>query len=114
MGFGPEPGMAAFATVFFVVAFAILGIFLFLIIKGLGQKVKNDNSPRLTTYARVVTKRTEVWGDHANTTYYVTFEVDSGDRMELKVTGEEYGMLVEGDAGTLAFQGSRYHGFMRG
>ena len=114
MGFGPSYGMSAFFIVFSAFAFAILGIFVFLIFKGLSQKAQNDGSPRLTTYARVVTKRTEVWGDHASTTYYVTFEVDSGDRMELKVTGEEFGMLVEGDSGTLAFQGSRYYGFRRG
>ena len=47
------------------------------------------------------------------TTYYVTFEVKSGDRMELPVQGHEYGMLVEGDFGELSFQGTRYLGFER-
>jgi len=107
-------GFQAFNVMFLVVFALVIGIFISILVKNLGQKVKNDGSPRLTTYARVVTKRTEVWGDHASTTYYVTFEVDSGDRMELKVTGEEFGMLVEGDSGTLAFQGSRYYGFRRG
>ena len=107
-------GMSAFSGVFVLFFLAIIGVFIYILTKSLGQKMKDDESPRLTTSARVVTKRTEVWGDHASTTYYVTFEVDSGDRMELKVSGEEYGMLVEGDAGTLVFQGSRYHGFVRG
>ena len=31
------------------------------------------------------------------TSYYVTFQVESGDRMELSVSGREYGMLAEGD-----------------
>lgn len=48
-----------------------------------------------------------------STTYYATFEVPSGDRMEFKVGSREYGMLVEGDAGKLTFQGTRYHGFQR-
>jgi hypothetical protein len=43
----------------------------------------------------------------------VTFEVKSGDRMELQVQGHEYGMLVEGDFGELTFQGNRYLGFAR-
>ena len=43
----------------------------------------------------------------------LTFQVDSGDRMELHTTGQEYGMLVEGDKGYLTFQGTRYLGFER-
>ena len=48
-----------------------------------------------------------------STTYYVTFQVESGDRMELHVTGQEFGLLVEGDQGKLTFQGTRYLGFER-
>ena len=48
-----------------------------------------------------------------STSYYVTFEVESGDRIELEVNGLEYGMLVEGDCGKLSFQGTRYLGFER-
>ena len=48
-----------------------------------------------------------------DTTYYVTFQVESGDRMELRMTGRDYGMLFEGDHGTLHFQGTRYLGFDR-
>ena len=47
------------------------------------------------------------------TSYYVTFQVESGDRMELEVDGSDYGMLVEGDIGKLSFQGTRYLGFER-
>ena len=49
----------------------------------------------------------------SSTSYYVTFQVESGDRMELSVTGREYGMLSEGDTGKLSFQGTRYLGFER-
>ncbi|NDI33636.1 DUF2500 domain-containing protein [Chengkuizengella sediminis] len=31
--------------------------------------------------------------------------------MELKMSGEQFGILVEGDLGKLTFQGSRYKGF---
>ena len=48
-----------------------------------------------------------------STTYYATFQVASGDRMELHVGGREYGMLAEGDFGELTFQGTRYLGFAR-
>ena len=47
------------------------------------------------------------------TTYYVTFQVESGDRMEFEVDGSDYGLLVQGDIGKLSFQGTRYLGFER-
>ena len=40
-------------------------------------------------------------------------EVESGDRMELNLSGQEYGLLAEGDRGKLTFQGTRYLGFER-
>lgn len=48
-----------------------------------------------------------------STTYYATFEVNSGDRLEFKVRDTEYGMLVENDTGMLTFQCTRYLGFER-
>lgn len=82
-------------------------------------------SPRLTVDATIVAKRMDVTHHHhanpgnaahhssSSTCYYVTFQVESGDRMELQVKGNEYGMLVEGDYGKLSFQGTRYLGFER-
>ena len=43
----------------------------------------------------------------------VTFQVESGDRMEFEVDGSDYGLLVQGDIGKLSFQGTRYLGFER-
>ncbi len=104
----------------------ILGIMIFQVVKSAQRWKRNNDSPVLTTDARVVTKRSDVsYHNHMNntnntmnmgyssTTYYVTFEVPSGDRMEFEVRDEEFGMLVEGDAGKLTFQGTRYLGFTR-
>ena len=44
---------------------------------------------------------------------FVTFQIESGDRMELNVAGHAFGMLIEGDRGNLIFQGTRYLGFKR-
>lgn len=49
----------------------------------------------------------------SSTSYYVCFQVESGDRIELNVRGQDYGTLVEGDRGKLTFQGTRYLGFQR-
>ena len=112
-----------FQAVFLLIFFCILGIFVVTIARGIGQWNKNNHSPRLTVDATVVAKRTDVTSHHhgamqtghfaSATTYYVTFEVESGDRMELTVSGSDYGMLVEGDIGKLSFQGTRYLGFER-
>ena len=78
---------------------------------------KNNNSPRLFVPSQVVTKRTETSGgsgdSSASTTYYVTFEFESGDRSEFRVIGQEYGMLADEDLGILTFQGTRYLSFER-
>lgn len=94
----------------------VFGIIIFTIIKSIGTWSKNNQSPRVNANAKVVTKRTSVRGGgetRARSIYYVTFEFDSGDRLELQVNGQEYGQLVEGDYGELNFQGSRYLGFIR-
>ena len=91
----------------------IFGLFISTLIKNAKQNRKNDNSPRLTTEATVVTKRTKVWGDHSRTDYYVTFQFESGDRLELEIPHNQFGYLVEGDHGKLTFQGTRYLNFER-
>lgn len=82
------------------------------------QVRRNDNAPRISVPARVVAKRMEVSRGRSQsnlnmTDYYVTFELDSRDRMELFVHGHEYGMLIEGDQGVLTFQGDAFIDFRR-
>ena len=112
--------MDAIFPLFFIVFF---GIFIFIIIRVIGEWNSNNKQPVLTVIARVVTKRINKSTHHHNhdnhmhsstsTSYYATFEVESGDRMEFHISGKEYGMLAEGDIGKLTFQGTRYHGFER-
>jgi hypothetical protein len=105
-----------FSILFPILFLVVLGMILCAIIGNISTWNKNNHSPRLTVPATVVAKRTEVSRHHTDntfTTYYVTFQVESGDRMELTVSGSDYGMLVEGDIGKLSFQGTRYLGFER-
>ena len=123
MGFGFGMGFDMFGIMFTIVFILVIGTFIVTAVKGIGQWNKNNNAPRLTVPATVVAKRTNVSHHHAgannhhhhhtSTSYYVTFQVESGDRMELHVAGREYGLLVEGDHGNLTFQGTRYLGFDR-
>ncbi|MBE5955145.1 MAG: DUF2500 domain-containing protein [Lachnospiraceae bacterium] len=108
-----------FEILFTLMFCLIFGMFIFTIIKRISQWNKNNHSPKLTVDATIVTKRDHVSHHHHNnhtthsTTYYVTFQVDSGDRMEFHVSSSEFGMLVEGDYGRLTFQGTRYLSFER-
>ena len=124
MGFGFDFGFGMFGVMFTLMFILVFGIIIVTIVRGIGQWNKNNNSPRLTVPAVIVAKRTNVshhnsagvnnhHHHHTSTTYYVTFQVESGDRMELQMSGSEYGLLVEGDAGMLSFQGTRYLGFER-
>ena len=109
-------GFMIFHGILFVIIFGIF-IFIFISIlgKGFKQKKKDDNSPVLSVDAKVVTKRSRAYGNNmVNQSYYVTFQVESGDRMELNVNGNDFGMLAEGDSGKLTFQGSRFISFERG
>ena len=106
---------------FFIMFGLILSVFVVTFVRMIGEWHTNNNSPRLTVPAKVVAKRTNVsrhnnasgHGHHTSTSYYVTFEFESTDRLELHVNGSEYGLLVEGDFGKLTFQGTRYLGFER-
>ena len=116
--------MPVFVVLMFIV---VIGIFIWQVVRGVGQWNRNNNSPILTVEATIVAKRSDVsyyhnntgamdnmqTTGHSSTTYYATFEVPSGDRMELHVKDHEYGLLAEGDRGQLTFQGTRYLGFLR-
>ena len=101
----------------------VFGIVIGRLFAGFRQWGKNEKSPRLTVEAQVAAKRTHVshhrHGTGADrhtshsTSYYATFQFESGDRLELKLQGHEYGLLVEGDKGKLSFQGTRFLGFER-
>lgn len=118
-------GMFTIMPIFVVIIFVIvISMFIITAVKGVKQWNYNNEQPVLTVEAKVVSKRTNVSRHHHNnsndhmhshtsTTYYVTFQVESGDRIELMLSGEEFGQLVESDSGKLTFQGTRYKGFKR-
>ena len=114
-----------FEFMFPIIFVMVFGMIIFQFATGIGTWHKNNHSPRLSVNATIVAKRESITHhSHANagthgyhstssTSYYVTFQVESGDRMELSVSGSEYGMLAEGDIGKLTFQGTRYLSFER-
>ncbi len=122
-------GGGLLTIIFGVIFVLVFSIFIVILVKNIKQWHTNNQSPRLTVDAVVVTKRHDVshsssanagdiTGAHGYTTssfttYYATFQVESGDRMELAIPGSQYGMLAEGDRGRLSFQGTRFLSFER-
>ncbi len=113
-----------FPYLFGIMFVTIFIIFVSILLSNLARKKQDDASPRLTVPAQVVSRRTELLRSAGTrnmnmalgagrTDYYVTFQVESGDRMEFQVEGTQYGMLVEGDRGQLSFQGKRFLDFTR-
>ena len=127
MGF--DAGYDIMSVLFLIILLCVIGAFAVAAIRGIATWNQNNHSPQLSVSARLVSRRTEVshhsyanGGDvtgaqgyttSSSTWYYVTFEVESGDRMEFSVSGKEYGLLAEGDVGKLTFQGTRYLSFVR-
>ena len=118
-----------FDILFPVLITLAFGVFGLAVARGIVTWNKNNHCSRITAPAVIVAKRTNVirhnhvnagdttgaHGFHTDThpTYYVTFQFESGDRMEFQVYGSEYGMLAEGDEGKLTFRGTRYLSFER-
>ena len=122
MPFGFNFIFTIFPIIFIVMFLFAICMFVFVFSNIFKQMKKDNNSPRIRVQAKVIAKRENIrrsssMNDHhsssIHTTYYATFEVESGDRMELHMTGSEYGLLIEGDEGFLTFQGSRFVSFER-
>jgi len=118
---GAAMDMFTIVPVFIGVVFVIgIGAIIFSAAKGIAEWSHNNSQPVLSVPARVVAKRTATSGHvssnsggHVSTTYFATFELESGERLEFSMSGKEYGQLAESDAGILTYQGTRYHGFQR-
>ncbi len=102
----------------------VFGAIAYAVISSIAQWMSDNAAPVETFEARVIAKRTKAtqhqsansttnsssrWTSHS---YFVTFEYSNGQRREFGIKESEFGVLIEGDRGTLTFQGSRYKGFV--
>ncbi|MFC5528726.1 DUF2500 domain-containing protein [Cohnella yongneupensis] len=120
--FGESQGFFAGMPLFFklfggFVVLAIAGTIIFVIVKGVGTWSSNNASPVVQARCKVIDKRTEVWGgsgdSSASTNYYITFEFEDGNRVELPIRSNQFGLIAQGDQGELTYQGTRFKGFNR-
>lgn len=100
--------MFPFKTLFIIVFIAV--IFL-----GISNYIKNENSPIISTKARLVRKKRDVHNNTdangvmtCNETLKLIFELDTGIEMRFTVGGRVFREMQENEWGTLTFQGTRF------
>ena len=102
-----------------IVGFLLLvALILFAVVAAITGYLRNKKSPMVNVPARVVAKRSEVSGggsanSYVRTTFYITFESKDGERREWAIDGQQFGLLAEGDRGTLIYQGDWFKDFRR-
>jgi hypothetical protein len=101
----------------FVLFFAFVIVMIILaIVKGTRQSAINNAAPEVTAAAEVVDKRIEISGGGETSVsqqHFVSFEQPSGERFELEVPPNEFGLLVAGDRGSVTMKGTQYLAFAR-
>lgn len=90
----------------------MLAILLLMLVARLTSKInveeKEGRKPIYNIEAVVKGKRTFIEADPENpniprTRYFVTFHKRDGNRVEMEVPGEDYGLAAEGDEGVLVY-----------
>ena len=90
----------------------MLAIILLMLVAKLTSRVnieeKQGKKPVYNIQAEVKGKRTLIEADPENpgiprTRYFVTFHKRDGNRVEMEVPGEDYGLAAEGDEGVLVY-----------
>jgi len=112
----------ALRLAFTMVGGGMVAIILLMLVAKLTSKVNvEEREGKKAVYnmeATVKGKRTLVEPDPENpnvprTRYFVTFHKRDGNRIEMEVPGEDYGLTAEGDEGVLVWQGDEYIVFKR-
>ena len=110
---------------FILITVVILGMIVYLTLKGMQEKKANDAAPIVTVDAKVKAKRIAVhhsahqqsmngvplMAKSHHTTYYATFALEGDQRLELQVSEGQFQRLTEGDRGKLTYQRKRFHRF---
>lgn len=110
---------------FILITVVILGVIVYLTLKGMQEKKANDAAPIVTVDAKVKAKRIAVhhsahqqsmngvplMAKSHHTTYYATFALEGDQRLELQVSEGQFQRLTEGERGKLTYQRKRFHRF---
>ena len=110
-----------FYIISFIVMFSIIiGLSLIIVVR---QWWKNKHSLLIVTQSTISDKRIEEHYIRSKRSeglgyrtrkvliYYITFDLEGGEHIELRVSKLEYAELEKGSSGKLTFQGTKYIGF---
>ena len=110
---------------FILITVVILGMLVYLTLKGMQEKKANDAAPIVTVDAKVKAKRIAVhhsahqqsmngvplMAKSHHTTYYATCALEGDQRLELQISEGQFQRLTEGERGKLTYQRKRFHRF---
>ena len=110
-----------------ILIIAAIAVIILAFFKSMKEINDNKKAPLLSVPAKVSGKRTDIIkrnqpnagdlsGAHGytvvmNTTYYVSFEIEDGERKEFIVDHSIYNTLLEETKGTLSFKGTKFISF---
>ena len=110
-----------------ILIIAAIAVIILAFFKSMKEINDNKKAPLLSVPAKVAGKRTDIIkrnqpnagdlsGAHGytvvmNTTYYVSFEIEDGERKEFIVDHSIYNTLLEETKGTLSFKGTKFISF---
>ncbi|MGT2666563.1 DUF2500 domain-containing protein [Streptococcus rifensis] len=106
--------MGQLILVFIQVGMAlVLGYVIFQIGRNVLDWSRNNQVSEQSLKATVISKHPNLLhsGDAKRTLHKVIFQTPGQQRLELRVRGEDFDQLLEGDEGELTFQGNRFLAF---
>lgn len=99
-----------------ILVWVIIG---YVIVKNIIRAIKKHHKLKtteiVTHYGEVFSKDIDVYrkNDRTIRTHYITFELDTKERISLKATVKEYAQVEIGDKGNITYQGDWYKEFIR-
>ena len=103
--------MEIFEIVFWLI-FSVIATSIFLMIGyGIFSTYKETKLPLQEVKVKIIGKTIRRRNEFEH--YYMTFEQKSGERFELEVKSEDYGLYIEGDEGYVIYQGTKMQTFIR-
>jgi len=114
-----------FEVVFIALFAGVLAYIIISWIKKIAEWNRNNHAPLESVPAQIVKKETHsdtamvpMGTDGAmmqtdNTSYALTFQTETGEQKKFQVTNKIFKQMLQGESGTLQYQGTRFVGFER-
>ena len=104
---------------FILITVVILGMLVYLTLKGVKEQRANDAAPKVKAKRIAVHHSAHqqsmngvpLMAKSHHTTYYATFGLEGDRRLELQVSQGQFQQLTEGEQGKLTYQRKRFHRF---